>query len=1215
MRYLLVLGLTVFLTGNSSGAAPPRGDKNRQVENVPPRELASGAQAILRRTCYRCHGEDGAVEGGLNYILDRDMLVARRKIVPGQPEKSPLYRRLVKGTMPPSGEKPRPLPDEIALLRRWIETGAVGTRTDTEASLVSEEKVLEWVLRDLDKRERRARRFTRYFSLVPLANAGHGPDELRTYRNAVAKLINSLSWHPRISLPQPIDPRGLVLRIDLRDYQLDANSWNRLLADYPYGVLHDSAVARAVLVATATRMPVVRADWFVGTASRPPLYYELLQIPANLGELERQLRVDVGANIQQERVARAGFNGSGISKNNRILERHDAMNGAYWRTYDFEAVPQNLLERNILLPDRRNVFAYPLGPGLGENGFQHAGGEVIFNLPNGLHAFVLVNANNQRIDKGPTAIVSDPKRPDRAVEAGISCMNCHARGIIPKDDQLREHVRKNRKAFSRSDTETVDALYPAAKNMRQLMEEDSERFQRAVAKTGNKTISSVEVVMTMTLRYEADVDLPTLSAEVGVRPAELLTRLSASENLARNLGALKLSGATVSRQVVVQAFGDLVRELKLGGVLEPGRTGESLPDATGEVDPLEAQSSPANAAAFSPDRRLAAFAGNDRSVRIYDIDARRDLRRCIGHTASVWCVTFSPDGTKLLSGGKDGTVRLWDVETGRELLKLEAHADLVTAVAFSPDGRKALSAGYDHEVHSWDLQRGQAIPGFSFSGAKYIHAVAFAPNGKHAVVGGESVLYFIDAANGELQRRLEGHTGWVTCAGFSADGKRLVSASDDGTAQLWDVATGRALKVFKGHEGHVKSVVLDSEGKLLLTGGSDATVRLWDVATGMLLRTFRKHAEPVVVAVFAPAQQTLSSSRDAVVQPWKIWRAQPGGVGPTRQVTARGSLSNQGVNVPRSPTEEVLKPEAVIPVGGTIGQLVLSGDRTNLYYLDLTGSVLGRINTRTLRRESAIKLLTNTDALALSPDGKTLAALGQAGTMLQVIDAGKLEIVARIRLPRKGHDLALGDDGFAYVAGAGAEWADIFVVDLRKFVVTATWGGVWSKSFIRLSTDGRRLYVSSQGVVPGTLDALVLSRKLTEQPVSRRAANHDKLALGGEIVLSPDGRFGLCKTGTVLRLSAEKDADMRLHLRLEPFLSAAIDVAGKTAYLLSRDGTLAEYTYPDFRLRGRKRLAITGYRIAVDGKAGRLYVAGFDPRSLAEQPRAKAHGDIHVYRP
>src|SRR6202035_236839 len=107
----------------------------------------------------------------------------------------------------------------------------------------------------------------------------------------------------RLSIPHAIDPNKTILRIDLRDFMWDANLWNRVLTEYPYGIFADTATARAVSVLTATRMPVVRADWFVATASRAPLYYDLLQLPANLSELERNLRVDVAVNIQQERVA------------------------------------------------------------------------------------------------------------------------------------------------------------------------------------------------------------------------------------------------------------------------------------------------------------------------------------------------------------------------------------------------------------------------------------------------------------------------------------------------------------------------------------------------------------------------------------------------------------------------------------------------------------------------------------------------------------------------------------------------------------------------------------------------------------------------------------------------------------------------------------------------------------------------------------------------
>ena len=76
-----------------------------------PAALSTKALAILKANCYRCHGQDGAVEGGMNYILDRDKLVARKKIVPGNADQSPLYKRVAAGKMPPAGEQPRPTAD------------------------------------------------------------------------------------------------------------------------------------------------------------------------------------------------------------------------------------------------------------------------------------------------------------------------------------------------------------------------------------------------------------------------------------------------------------------------------------------------------------------------------------------------------------------------------------------------------------------------------------------------------------------------------------------------------------------------------------------------------------------------------------------------------------------------------------------------------------------------------------------------------------------------------------------------------------------------------------------------------------------------------------------------------------------------------------------------------------------------------------------------
>ena len=860
MRPMPSVGWLVAAVSLAASAFPARADDPA---------LAGKAQEILRANCYRCHGQDGSVEGGMSYILDRDKLVGRKKIVPGDAAGSPLYKRVAAGKMPPPSEKVRPSEGEVAVLKQWIDGGAKSATPSTPRPFMSEGDTSAAILADLEGMDRRARRFQRYFCVAHLSNQGLGDDELATYRAALSKLLNSLSWHPKITQPKAIDAAKTIYRIDLRDFMWDASLWNRILTDYPYAVQPDSGAARAIAAATATRVPMVRADWFIATASRPPLYQDLLQLPNNANELARQLRVDIALDIQQERVARAGFNGSGVSRNNRLLERHDAVHGAFWRTYDFNEVPQNLTDRDTLLPDRRNLFAYPLGPGFTDNTFQHAGGEIIFNLPNGLQGYMLVNAKDERIDKAPTAIVSDPKRPDRAVETGISCMSCHLPGIHVKADQIRAHVAKNPKTFPKAARELVNALYPPEEKMKSLMEEDGQRYLKALEKTGVR-LGTFEPVATLTLRYEADVDLHAAAAEAGIKPDEFLKALGRSETLASNLGALKVEGGTVQRQVFVQAFADVVRGLRLGTPLQPGAVGQSLPDNTGEIDPLEAPTSTANAAVFSSDGKLALFASADKSVRLWDVDTGREPRRFIGHSASVWCVAFSPDQSRALSGGADGTVRLWDVDTARELGRFDGHEGLVTAVTFSPDGKRAASGGYDHQVFVWDLETKKAAEPFPKT-AKYVTALAFSPNGKQlAVAAGKNILLW-DAEDAKEIGRLEGHSAWVTSLAFSSDGKRLLSASDDKTARLWDVATHKPVQTFGGHTGCVKCAALSADGKRALTGAADQTVRLWDVDGGKEVTRLEQHADLLVGVAFNDGgKESLSASRDSGVRIWKL---------------------------------------------------------------------------------------------------------------------------------------------------------------------------------------------------------------------------------------------------------------------------------------------------------------------------------------------------------
>src|SRR5262245_48679390 len=99
-----------------AAAAPARADQD-------PAKLAAAAQAVLQKTCARCHA-GGQSEGGFGFVLDVKQLVEKKKVVAGDAAKSRLFKKVQAGEMPPEDEKPRPTADEVAALKAWIDAGA-----------------------------------------------------------------------------------------------------------------------------------------------------------------------------------------------------------------------------------------------------------------------------------------------------------------------------------------------------------------------------------------------------------------------------------------------------------------------------------------------------------------------------------------------------------------------------------------------------------------------------------------------------------------------------------------------------------------------------------------------------------------------------------------------------------------------------------------------------------------------------------------------------------------------------------------------------------------------------------------------------------------------------------------------------------------------------------------------------------------------------------
>src|SRR5205823_12335406 len=116
-----------------------------------------------------------------------------------------------------------------------------------------------------------------------------------------------------------------------------------------------------------------------------------------------------------------------------------------------------------------------------------------------------------------------------------------------------------------------------------------------------------------------------------------------------------------------------------------------------------------------------------------------------------------------------------------------------------------------------------------------------------------------------------------------------------------------------------------------------------------------------------------------------------------------------------------------------------------------------------------------------------LAAAGQGrGSKVQLIDAKKWEVRKTLLIDIAVFDVAADDRGRVYLSGARGDWTDVAVLDTASGEVVARWGGVWAKSFLRLSADQKRLYIATQGVNPGSIDALLIPTKLDEKPAMYR---------------------------------------------------------------------------------------------------------------------------------
>ncbi|HNN95493.1 MAG TPA: hypothetical protein PKI03_24615 [Pseudomonadota bacterium] len=327
---------------------------------------------------------------------------------------------------------------------------------------------------------------------------------------------------------------------------------------------------------------------------------------------------------------------------------------------------------------------------------------------------------------------------------------------------------------------------------------------------------------------------------------------------------------------------------------------------------------------------------------------------------------------------------------------------------------------------------------------------------------------------------LHGHSDRVDTAVFDPSGMRVLTASTDRTARIWDAHTGRQLMLFAGHRAMLTTAVFSPDGALILTTSADGTARIWEVASGRLVHELLGHGKVIEMGQFSPdSGRVLTAGHDGTA---RLWEVRSGRLlltlaGHTDRVTA-ALFSRDGRRILTTSwdrTARIWDSES----GQSLRTLVGHGDRLNLAAFSADGT-----RVATTSWDQTVRLWSVTEpapppsskpalpgqpapaapaapatefislphderiqALVFSPDGKWLASAGANG-MLNLWDAREGKLKARLNghygsifgldfAPDSQHFVSTGSDRTVRLWNVGVERAVAVLYGHSAVIYTA----------------------------------------------------------------------------------------------------------------------------------------------------------------------------------
>ncbi len=391
-----------------------------------------------------------------------------------------------------------------------------------------------------------------------------------------------------------------------------------------------------------------------------------------------------------------------------------------------------------------------------------------------------------------------------------------------------------------------------------------------------------------------------------------------------------------------------------------------------------------SALAFSRDSKQLLTASSDFAIRLWDVADARLVQTYAGSDSAVTTLTYGPRSDTVIAGNAVGEIHIWDSATGSVRSVLKASDASVLHVITRESGNFLHVAQKDLTLSVWDLDNDRVTHRF-YAPAQSIVAAGMSPRGGFAVTNGQGHdVHLISLREPSESMVFTGHTGALSCAALSSDGRMAASASWDKSVRLWDIATGRSLGALHGHERTVTGLAFAGNNRFVYSSSLDGTIRKNDIIT--LEQTVAiADVGPIVAAIDIPAKDILiTANRDGVISQWQL-----------SEVPVRTDLASLESNV------------AAISSSRNGARLAVTtrGDRVEL--LSTRGAASVSIAVADIR------------CTAVSPEGDAVA-IALRGGAIAVYDVDNAEESCRIRPLQDVDTITLAyaaNENFIYSAG------------------------------------------------------------------------------------------------------------------------------------------------------------------------------------------------------